>query len=289
MPRYEVHYVFTPTAPFGLPDGAKLVLPAGERTISGPLVHVKAGAVASHGTLSEFRRDADALALTCGDDECMLVMHDNFGHIALQASSAQEAHERVQPIVDRLCRGLSIETGQRFSAELQFIEDASHNVSVLQPPKVLSLGTTSTFNIPQLRGQFERTVNWARDDDPSIDKALVYVEHAFLLNEFAASLGVLSEQAAFSRGLAFLQLFKALSVILGEKGQDSDYQRRFRVLGLPPTFWKDKVEPLYVIRNDEDVAHYRLHPLDPGAFTTAFGKALAVLREALAAYVVARK
>jgi hypothetical protein len=63
----------------------------------------------------------------------------------------------------------------------------------------------------------------------------------------------------------FLQLFKALVVLVGEPGVDSDYQRRARHLDLPADFWQSRVKPLYDVRNDEDVAHYRLAEPTPGA------------------------
>jgi hypothetical protein len=284
MALFRLQYLFSPSAPFGLPDGVKIVLPSGPQEIYGPFIHLKSGVISSHGTLSQYRKPEEALSGTFGDDAPALSINDNFAILTVAAESAQQAYESGQPLIERLCHAMSIQTSQRFSAVLQFIEDEAEQVSVPQPPQVLPLGTTSTYNISKLNEQFAVSFSWAQHADDRIAKALLYTEHALLLSEFAQSQGPLSRQAAFSRGFAFLQLFKALAAILGEKGVDRDHQRRFRELGLPDTFWKERVEPLYRVRNDDDVAHYTLAPPDPGKYTTDFGKALTVLREAFTAY-----
>src|SRR3954463_15055246 len=137
MTLYRLQYVFSPTAPFGLPDGDKLVLPAGPRTFVSPSIHFKSGAISSHGTLPEYRAADQALAARVGDESCALALDDNYGVLTLEADSAQRAYELGNPIIERLCHGLSIQTGQRFSAVLQFIEDDADNVSVRQSPLVL--------------------------------------------------------------------------------------------------------------------------------------------------------
>ncbi len=252
------------------------------------MIHMKSGAVSSHGTLPRYRDDSARLEAQFGDAGPTLRLLDNFAILTVDADSPQNAFELGQATVERLCQSMSVHTGQRFSGTLQFIEDEKENVSVPSPPTILSLGTTSTYNLQQLREQFGHAFAWATRADDRAAKALLYVESAFVLNDFAQSHGPLSRQASFLRGLAFLQLFKALGVILGEKGKDRDYQRRFRELGLAPEFWQERVEPLYRVRNDEDVAHYSLEPPDAARFAADFGKALAVLREALGAHL-ARK
>jgi hypothetical protein len=285
MTLFRLQYVLQPTAPFGLPDGSKIVLPAGPQQISSPVIHMKSGAISSHGTLPKYRDDSARLQGRFGEGVPALTLLDNFAVLSVDADSPQNAFELGQATVERVCQSMSVQTGQRFSATLQFIEDEKENVSIPSPPTVLSLGTTTTYNLQELHEQFGRAFAWATRADDRATKALLYTESAFVLNDFAQSHGPLSRQASFLRGLAFLQLFKALGVILGEKGKDRDYQRRFRELGLPPEFWTDRVEPLYRVRNDEDVAHYSLEPPDVARFAADFGKALAVLREALGAHL----
>lgn len=288
MAPFRVQFVLAPKAPFGLPDGDVVVLPPREQTIEGPAIHFKSGIISSHGTLSEFREKAKALKTKVSRDPLSLEMFDNFGTLMLEGPSVDEALAEAQRRVEFLCHSLSIHTGRRFSGTVQFIEDSQGHTYLPRGPKILPLGTTTQFDLEQLDRQMRASFEWASFDDERLEKSLPYAEHAFLLNELAQGQGYFDKQAGFSRGLAFLQLFKALAVLLGEKGQDSDYQRRFRELGLPADFWKKRVEPLYKVRNDEDVAHYRLAPLDPPAFMAEFRRALTVLKEVIEAYVASR-
>ena len=57
---------------------------------------------------------------------------------------------------------------------------------------------------------------------------------------------------------AFLFLWKALSAIVGDPSSDRDYQRRYRDLGLDYAFFRDTIEEIRRLRNEEDVAHYRI-------------------------------
>ena len=106
-----------------------------------------------------------------------------------------------------------------------------------------------------------------------------------MLQEFSETHPLSSPHAAFSRALAFLQLFKALTAIVGDPSSDRDYQSRCRKLGLPKDFWQTKAKPLYEIRNDDDVAHYSHSFPEPGAFLTQYSQAVVVFREALSAHM----
>jgi hypothetical protein len=285
MASFRVQFVLKPTAPFGVPDGDVLVLPARAQTIEGPAIHMKSGVVSSHGTLSVFRDKDQALKTKASRASTTLEMLDNYGTLTLESSSVEAGLREAQQLVEFLCDSLSIHTGQRFSGIVQFIEDEQGQAYTPRGPTVLPLSTTTQYDVAQLDTQMRASFEWASLGDERLEKTFLYAEHSFLLNEFAQQQGYLDKQAGFSRGLAFLQLFKALAVLLGEKGQDSDYQRRFRELGLPSGFWNERVEPLYKIRNDEDVAHYRLSPLEPTAFMGEFRRALAVLKEVIEAHV----
>ena len=84
---------------------------------------------------------------------------------------------------------------------------------------------------------------------------------------------------------AYLNMWKAITAMLGDPTKDSDYQKRFRTFGLPENFWKDEVAPLMKVRHNFDVAHYSL---DEGAIAQveqSFGKAGLVCKTVIGAYV----
>ena len=142
------------------------------------------------------------------------------------------------------------------------------------------------YNTNELAGRLETAFRWTVRVDDRARKALLYGEHGFLLSEFAQTLPLMSAHASFSWGMAFLQLFKALTTILGEPGTDKDYQRRATRLGLPSDFWSTRVKELYSVRNDDDVAHYSLElPDDRGVMVGRFGQPASIFKDALAAYI----
>lgn len=285
MPSYRIQFQILPAAPFGLPDGDKVVLPAGPRSIAGPVIDTRTGVIANHGTLPVYRTEEQALALDHSVGQVRLEIRDNFGSLWIASDSLEFASRDGRAVVERLCRSLSTIYGLRFSAELQFIEDADGVPRRWSNPQFIQLGSFVTFNLEELSTNIRKALGWAELADSTVQKALLYAEHACLLNEYAASDESFSVHAAFSRSLAFLQLFKALTTILGDPSSDRDHQSRFRTFGLPADFWERRVKPLYKIRNDSDVAHYSIDAPDPLGFATTFGHAVVVLREALDAHV----
>jgi hypothetical protein len=93
----------------------------------------------------------------------------------------------------------------------------------------------------------------------------------------------------FSLATAFLQMFKALVTIVGEAGKDADYQRRAKQMGLGADFWNSRVQPLYKVRNDSDVAHYSLETPELAAAYGQFSDAGGVFRDAFAAFMTSRE
>lgn len=284
MPRFTFRYLLEPTSPFGLPDGAKIVLPAGT-PVTSPIVDTRSGQIAGHGSLPVYRTAADALNVQLEADEVTLSLHDNYLHLSLSRDTIEEAHSAAADFIGLFCQTLSVQIGLRFHSTLLHIEDELGSPKQYIREHQLALGEVGWFNIIDLARQSATAFSWARVVDERLRKTFLYFEHACLLREFSQTLPPFSPHAAFSRGVSFLQLFKALTVILGEPHTDHDYQRRFRKFGLPRRFWAQKIDPLFRIRNDEDVAHYRLERPDPMAFNDHFGSASRVLNEVIRAYV----
>ena len=140
------------------------------------------------------------------------------------------------------------------------------------------------YNLADLRTGIAHAFSLATTVDRPLDKALAYFENALLLRDLALRVGFASIHAGMLWALAFLQLWKSITAILGDPSRDKDHQSRYRSIGLPEGYWKGEVEPLYRIRNDEDVAHHTLDFATAGAPAEAFGKAIAVCQRVVQAY-----
>ena len=286
MPRFTARYLISPPGVFGIPDGARTVVPASPsgRSVVTPVLDTRTGKVASHGSFSEYRRPEDAVRLDCSEGAMRLSVDDNFCALSIEAADPADGYRRARLAVDLLCQTLAVQFGHRFSAEFISLEDEGGVPQ--RVPQLDSLAVTITwYELAQTRERLAVAFEWASNGDDRARKALLYFEHACLLLEFAGTLPMLGPHASFSHGMAFLQLFKALVTIVGEPKVDRDYQRRATQLGLSPGYWNERVKPLYDVRNDEDVAHYALADPRPGAYLRRFGQATTVFQEVFAAYM----
>ncbi len=53
-------------------------------------------------------------------------------------------------------------------------------------------------------------------------------------------------------------MWKAASTVIGDPTIDKDYRSRYRQLGIEKEFFETRIEVARKLRNDYDVAHYRL-------------------------------
>lgn len=288
MRQYRLLFRLGPSAFFGLPDGDRVVLAAqdGGRKIVGPILDTRTGQLVSHGTLSQYRSPVQAIAAIVDVDGLQLTLNDNFLAVTSDASDPQAATDKVLSYVELLVQSLSTMHGERFFATLLSVEDDKGSPQTIRNrAQAIPLFQATLFNLEQLREHIAVAARWATNMDDAAKKALFYFEHACLLNEFAKTLPLMSHHASFSQALAFLQMFKALTSIIGDPSSDRDYQRRLKSLGLSKDFWTTKVKPLYNIRNEEDVAHYSHSFPEPGAYLAQFSQAAGVFREALVAHM----
>ena len=289
MPLFEVLFKLSPPAVFGLPDGDKIVVPTAgdgkQRTVTSGTVDVRSGVVASYGTLPEYRRESEAVRVDVTERALRMTVADNFVRVHVDVASADDAYGVATALVDLVCQAMSAQAGHRFSANCLSIQDAAGQPHRVRRAQTLQFLNASIYNTREAQTRLETAFAWATQVDERARKALLYFEHGCLLSEFAQTFPMFSTHAGFSWALAFLQLFKALAAILGEPGADRDYQSRAGRLGLPSDFWKTRVKELYRVRNDEDVAHYRLDAPDHAAMANRFGQAATAFRDAFAAYM----
>ena len=285
---FKALFRLSPPSAFGLPDRDKLVVPMSPAPadISGPMIDTRTGLQVAHGTLSKYRKEAAAINLKFGLSGMAATLRDNFLTVELRGTNPQLAAENAYASVRKFLQALSLLEKNRFEATLLSFDDANGKAQQvhLELRKLTSLDI-SIYNTQELAEKVKAAAAWAEMKDQASEKALFYYEHASLLYEFSRTLPFRSPHATLSRAMAFLQLFKALTSLIGDPSSDKDYQSRAKKIGLAPDFWKDKAKPLYEIRNDSDVAHYSKSMPEPHAFLEAYEQAVEVFTEALRAHI----
>src|SRR5688572_22999294 len=165
MPRFTLRYLVSPSWVFGLPDGKKVVLPAGSHSITTSSIDMRTGQVAGHGTLPVYRLPAAALSLVLPGQGLELQFQDNYLSLGVEADSVQAANERGGDVVDLLCQALSVHYGVRFSASLRYLEDAEGNPKQLVRPRAIPLMEMASFNLEELKDRIGIAFEWAQTAD----------------------------------------------------------------------------------------------------------------------------
>jgi hypothetical protein len=214
----------------------------------------------SHGTLSRYREESDAVKIDESTLGLRMSLRDNFLWVALRKESYKEAEAAVLGAVDRFTQLLAIDRSAYFSAEFlraTFLSGGTEELS-RQPKRVL-LGTIKVYNL----SEFKNSLHWALaavslTSDAKLAKALDYCNHAQFLNRMRRDLpmGYLRAHSYLAADI-FSNYYRAASVIVGDPSKDKDYQSRYRKMGLSDDDWK-RVERVRELRNDYGVAHYDL-------------------------------
>jgi hypothetical protein len=284
--RFLLGCEVSPSSPFGLPDGDVLVLPAPGGQFIGPSVHSRAGVVFSRGTLPVYRQVESRLETQSTVDGTRLRFVDNALEVHFEASDRSSALDVGLDIVDRFLQRLALEHGRRFSARPLFLEDGLQ--SLLSLPIALFRGTVTVFDLEVLKGQIESAATTLEVHDEVLQKALDYYEHALFLSAAAPEpdgMKASHRTASHLLAAAFLFLWKALSVIVGDPNVDNDYQSRYRRLGLDYAFFAGTIEKIRRLRNAEDVAHYRVDNEGIVTLKEQFGASRVAVRTVIKAYI----
>ncbi len=284
--KFEFVMKVSPAGPFGVPDGSRIIVPGVPgRQIVGPAVHVRTMRPFGYGTLPEYRRDDDAVKVEMEHEGVHLHVQDNYFVFAVAAEDVRSAYRVVKPVIERLMRILTMEHGGRFSYEGDYVEGEDESLAPWPEGKKVTMFEGTMYNTRDLQDRITEGFPRAFSADVRCDRALAYFENAIALRDLAVAAAFDSTRASMLQALAFLQLWKALTTILGEPGTDKDYQRRFKDYGLPENYWKDTIEPLNRIRNDEDVAHYSLSESTAAEVAKVFGEAVVACQTVLRAYI----
>ena len=254
--EFTIIFELSPAGIFGVPEEGVTVLPAGPGEIQSD-VYTNTGAKVGHGALPVYRAADQALIESFMINGSQVGIEDNFLTIRTEAASPLEAFEAATSRVESLLAHLAVEVRRVCSFRPVYFVEADGTPRPV--PMWTTFGTVTTYNLEQL-GQSVRDASvFASLSDPQLDRALHYFEHALLLYEGRGRL-VRPNSRHFRSLIAaiFLNLWKAVSTIVGEPGRDGDYQRRYRQFGISPEYFKTEIEWLRSLRNDYDVAHYHL-------------------------------
>lgn len=137
----------------------------------------------------------------------------------------------------------------------------------------LDLCTFTTYDLNALRRLPLITIKQAH---------LLFSRRGFLTNPFF-------RQHSMLISTAFLNLWKAISTIVGDPSVDRDYQSRYKRLGFDYEFFTQKIEKVRDLRNHYDVAHYSLDPAHLETVEKSFGEAAQIANEVIRRYRTDKK
>lgn len=248
----------------------------------GPAIHTDTGAVVGHGTLSEFRSDDAAVHFEFESRGARVSLHDNFMSIDVDADTPAKASSTALVLADRFVQNLTL--AQRRLFQFRPIVFDREDRTTYPVPTLTTLVTVSTYDLSSLQEAVSEAAIYAALDDPQLVSALDYLQLGLLLfTRRSALASPLFRQHGMLISAAFLNVWKALSVIVGDPSTDRDYQSRYRRFGLNSDFF-EKMERVRELRNDYDVAHYSLDLEHIDVVERAFSEAVLVAAEAISAY-----
>jgi hypothetical protein len=279
--QFSVFYEVAPEGIFGVPQAGTTVLPARPRDFYTD-AYTNTGIRIGHGTLPEYRPDDQAirLALVLGDGSVRI--EDNFITVTVEADGAGQAYTAATRLLESVLSNLAVDLRHAFSYRPLEIRD--EHGTPYPAPKTMHFETT-TYNLDQVAEALRAAATFTDVTDERLDRALLYFEHALFL--FARRRTLAPPFSRHYRTLIsaiFLNLWKAVTTIVGDPSRDADFQRRFRQYGMDHEFFQTRIHPLRELRNDYDVAHYALTQEVVDEIEARYGEAVSTAIEVIRRY-----
>ena len=273
--------VFPPTL-FGLPLEGWTVIPAEGGEFESATIHWESGTVVGRGHLSQYRRFEDRLNEDLALGGLTGRMVDNVILLECQAESQEAALSTATAAVERFLMHIELSIGLTVTYQRQFVERPDGTV---WHPKDMTFVLAHQYNLEPLR----EAVSGGSDSDvfadASLARAMQYFEHGEYLNMLQTEIWSImpKHHGAQLMSSAFLNLYKAATVIIGDKSKDRDHQSRYRSIGLDKTFYGE-IEWLHSVRDDFDVAHHEIDTSRVGEVRKAYGRAKQIVLTILRSY-----
>lgn len=182
-------------------------------------------------------------------------IEDNIVDLEIEATDSREAKRVAEEAAAKFVRGLVQERGLEFFATLTQVTDLE--TREVRPLHTHTGDGGAGYSLRKMRRAMVAAAAMSSIDDPVLQKALIYMEQAQVLMGQAHFHPHLASRA-FLIAPAYLNVWKAITVILGDPSSDRDYQSRFREFGFEKNFWRHRVKPVKDVRDSMDVAHYSL-------------------------------
>jgi len=305
-PTQEFHFIFKlkPESVFGLPEGETVVFPANQvKEIVSPVVYLWAGKLISHGTLPKYREEKDKLVLERETDTVKFKFDDNFMHLWILSDNPRNALLTAIEIVDNFIHLLTLFYGIRgkidesnkyassmvFTYEIVLGED-QYGRQIPLPSSLFQIKGVG-YDIEALKEQISECIECQElMNDSTLRKSLEYFYHALFLDSIRREIPHIGHTTATEHHMyllsdIILNLYKSVSTIVGDPSKDKNYQSRYKKYGIKYEFWKEKIERLRQIRNDWDVAHYKLDREKLEKLNEKIDDAIDVTRKVILRYV----
>ena len=259
--KFTIVFEIEPSTPFGLSMTNWPVLRAREGETLGDTNKLSDLSRIDYGSRSEDRLDEEALHLIFQIKGIEFLFKDNFVHIATEAPDMYKAHEIAIREFDIFLGNLSSIYQRFFSFRPVSIESEDGEYFELPTP----INTKATiYDLEHLSNSIQEAIKYQNISDEKLLRSLQYFRLAmFELEERKRVIPIIT---TFERkgvrdwfiSSIFLNLWKALSTIVGDPSQDKDHQRRYESLGFDYDFYLRKIKKAHGLRNNYDVAHYSL-------------------------------
>jgi hypothetical protein len=282
-----------PESVFGLPDHKRIVVPAAvdssPREIRFPAIDPHTLREVGHGTMSEFRKDTDAVTMDLKLRGCDASLRDNFLTITVEAKDTQDARLKIRHTVTSFLRRLEIL--QNVPLHYYRVKMTSDDGALDVDAERAEFGVTA-YNTAELAEFVRSASDMLTVDDTTFEQGLFYFEHALLLTQRLTDLtNRFNEHSELVLSEAFLHFWKSATIILGDTTRQStaEISKRSAALGLDSGFYDREVKPLSRIRNDSDVAHSTPDPSKIKLAGKNLGTVQELARKALKAYASYRR
>jgi len=273
----------SPSGRFGVPQAGWTVQPGRAGESYGDTFHSDTGIRVGFGTLPEYRAMENAIEVTLKLGRAEVRIRDNFAFLKIDASSSSEAFNLATRELDRFFQHLSLSQGTVFTYEVLIIETSDRRTYPV--PTEVILSKITMYNLDHLRDEILEAQSYQDISDERLSRALEYFELALILYQTRGEIaGAFNRHHTQVIASVFLNLWKAMSSIVGDPNEDRDYQSRYRTLGFDQRFFEEKIEKVRDLRNNYDVAHYVLDGSGIERLEADYGEVQQIVTDVLKRY-----
>lgn len=281
--KYKLTTLIHPGSQFGLPQQGMTVLPSGIKEVFGPGIDTLSGQTVGYGSLSEYRSDEEAINVSLETDSYVVSIRDNIAVVELEAEIPSDAYNDAVELLDKFLTHLSVSRGTLFSHIPYILESEDQRLYPI--PRPMHMVSVTVYDVAQLSKDITDIQGYLPMDDDRLARAMDYFGQATLIFQGRTQLtNAFSRHHTLLISSAFLNLWKAISAIVGDPSTDKDYQKRYRSYGFDKKFFDEKIEKVRKLRNEYDVAHYSLHADDIEQIEQSFGEAQKIALEVIRKY-----